>query len=281
MTMIILVSFADYRYRKSLERLERQTAGFPFDERYFLTERTALTKKYWRRLKPWLYRRGFGFWSWKASIVKEFLGRLDDGDMLFWSDAGLAWNCNERSLKRFEEYIGMLSDDKDLLVFEQPTIEQEWTKGDVLEALGAYDDEAVCCSLQLWAGCFLIKKTPRMIAFLDRWIALNDLSRELITDKRSTKPNKPGFKEHRHDQSIFSVLAKQFPHVVIPWQEVQPEDGDWSKIEGSPVVGRRLKEIDRPKSEVFKNKLMRPWRSLLHFYFKYIRNYDYRGKYVW
>ena len=135
--------------------------------------------------------------------------------------------------------------------------------------------------LQLWAGCFLIKKTPRMIAFLDRWIALNDLSREFITDKRSTKPNKSRFKEHRHDQSIFSVLAKQFPHVVIPWQEVQPEDGDWSKIEGSPVVGRRLKEIDRPKSEVFKNKLMRPWRSLLHFYFKYIREYDYRGKYVW
>lgn len=45
MSKLILVSFADYRYRKSLERLERQTAGFPFDERYVLTERTALTKK--------------------------------------------------------------------------------------------------------------------------------------------------------------------------------------------------------------------------------------------
>lgn len=279
--MIILVSFADYRYRKSLERLERQTEGFPFDERYFLTERTALTKKYWRRLKPWLYRRGFGFWSWKASIVKEFLGRLDDGDMLFWSDAGLAWNCNEQSLKRFDEYIGMLSGDNDLLVFEQPTIEQEWTKGDVLEALGVYDNKEILESPQFLGGLFCVKNTPRICALFDKLESLYQIDKELITDKRSTKPNKPGFKEHRHDQSIFSVLAKQYPHVVIPWQEVQPEDGDWSKIEGSPVVGRRLKEIDRPKSEVIKNKLMRPWRSLLHFYFKYIREYDYRGKYVW
>lgn len=281
MCKLILVSFADYRYRKSLERLERQTEGFPFDERFFLTERTALTKKYWRRLKPWLYRRGFGFWSWKASIVKEFLGRLDDGDMLFWSDAGLAWNCNEQSLKRFDEYIGMLSGDNDLLVFEQPTIEQEWTKGDVLEALGVYDNKEILESSQFWGGLFCVKKTPRICALFDKLESLYQIDKELITDKRSTKPNKPGFKEHRHDQSIFSVLAKQYPHVVIPWQEVQPEDGDWSKLDSSPVVGRRLKEIDRPKSEVFKNKLMRPWRSLLHFYFKYIREYDYRGKYVW
>jgi hypothetical protein len=110
---------------------------------------------------------------------------------------------------------------------------------------------------------------------VNRWIELNDLNKELITDKRSTIPNKEGFKEHRHDQSIFSVLVKTCPHIEIPWQETQVEDGNWEKLKDHPIQARRLKELDRPKSEIIKNKLLRPWRDFLGFYFKKIRHYEY------
>ena len=275
MSKLILVSFADSRYRNSLERLEEQTKDFPFDERYFLTEKNSLTKEYWRRLKPWLYRRGYGFWAWKSSIVKGYLNKLDEGDMLFWSDAGIMWNATPKALQKFDEYIKKLSGDNVLLVFGQPTIEKEWTKGDVLETLGVYDNEEIYNSNQYWAGCFLVKKTRRTMEFMDRLIDLCDLSKELITDKRSFVPNKEGFKEHRHDQSIFSVLVKTYPHVVIPWQETQVSDGDWGKLKDYPIQARRLKEQDRPKSEIIKNKFMRPWREFLGFYFTKIRHYEY------
>lgn len=275
MSKLILVSFADSRYRNSLKRLEEQTRDFPFDERYFLTEKNCLTKEYWRKLKPWLYRRGYGFWAWKSSIVRDYLSRLDEDDMLFWSDAGLLWNATPKSLQRFGEYVKKLSGDNDILVFGQPTIEKEWTKGDVLEALGVYNDEAICESPQFWGGLFLIKKSARVLELIDRLIDLCDLSKELITDKRSYVPNKEGFKEHRHDQSLFSVLVKTYPHVAIPWQETQVDDDDWSKLADNPIQARRLKEQDRPKSEIIKNKLMRPWREFLGFYFTKIRHYEY------
>lgn len=275
MSKLILVSFADKRYRNSLVRLEQQTKDFPFDERYFLTQENCLTKEYWRSLKPWLYRRGFGFWAWKASIVKDFFSRMNDGDMLFYSDAGLFWNGTPKAISKFGEYPKMLSGNNDILVFTQPTIEKEWTKGDVLDALGVYDDERICNSMQFLGGLFLIKKTTRTMELVDRWIELNDLKKELVTDKRSTIPNKEGFKEHRHDQSIFSVLVKTYPHVEIPWQETQVEDGNWEKLKDYPIQARRLKELDRPKSEIIKNKLLRPWRDFLGFYFKKIRNYEY------
>lgn len=275
MSKLILVSFADSRYRNSLKRLEEQTREFPFDERYFLTEKNCLTKEYWRKLKPWLYRRGYGFWAWKSSIVKDYLNKLDDGDMLFWSDAGIMWNATPESLLKFDEYIKMLSGDNDILVFGQPTIEKEWTKGDVLEALGVYNNEEICNSNQYWAGCFLVKKTKRTEEFINRLIDLCELSKELITDKRSSVPNREGFKEHRHDQSLFSVLVKTYPHVAIPWQETQVEDGNWEKLKNNPIQSRRLKEQDRPKSEIIKNKLMRPWRDFLGFYFTKIRHYEY------
>ena len=275
MSKLILVSFADKRYRNSLARLEQQTKDFPFDERYFLTQENCLTKEYWRSLKPWLYRRGYGFWAWKASIVKEFFDKLDEGDLLFWSDAGLMWNCNSQSLVKFKEYVGKLSGNNDILVFSQPLLEKEWTKGDVFAALNVYHDKQICETPQFLGGLFMLKKTVRTVGLVDRWIELNDLKKELITDKRSTIPNKEGFKEHRHDQSIFSVLVKTYPHVEIPWQETQVEDGDWDKLKDYPIQARRLKELDRPKSEIIKNKLLRPWRDFLGFYFKKIRHYEY------
>lgn len=275
MSKLILVSFADKRYRNSLKRLEEQTKDFPFDERYFLTPDNCLSKDYWRNLKPWLYRRGYGYWSWKSSIVKDYLSRLNNGDFLFWSDAGIMWNATPKSLLKFKEYINNLSKDNDILVFGQPTIEKEWTKGDVFDALEVYNNDLICDSCQYWAGCFLIKKTKRTIDFIDRLTELCDLRKELVTDKRSTVPNKEGFKEHRHDQSLFSVLVKTYPHVAIPWQETQASDGDWDKLKDYPIQARRLKEQDRPKSEIIKNKFMRPWRELLGFYFTKIRNYEY------
>lgn len=282
MNKVFLISFADKRFRNSLSRLKDSTNSFPFDKRYFLTQETALSRDYWKSLKPWLYRRGYGYWAWKAVIIKEFMDSLDNGDMIFWSDGGIYWNDAPKAIARFEEYTGMINEENPLLTFQQPTIEQEYTKGDVLDALGVYNNKEVCESLQLWAGCFLIMKTPEIVNFMERWIDLNDLSKELITDKRSKIPNKPEYKEHRHDQSIFSLLAKQIPHIEIPWTEVLPKDDNWESLSSSPIQGRRLKELDRPKSEVIKNKLTRPWRTFLHFYFKKVRNYEYlANNYPW
>lgn len=275
MSKLILLSFADKRFRNSLVRLEKQTRDFPFDERFFMTQDDVLSKSYWRNLKPWLYRRGYGFWSWKALIINSFLGKLNDGDVIFWSDAGLFWNFNQQSLGRFNEYVSMLDGENDIVVFEQETIEQEWTKGDVLKALNVYDNKDICESKQFWGGLMLFRNTERMRKFWKELEALYNIKKELITDLRSSIPNKPGFKEHRHDQSIFSVKVKQIPHAVIPASETHVVDGNWDKLSSSPVQGRRLKEQDRPKSEVIKNKLMMPWRTLLHFYFRKIRHYEY------
>ena len=179
----------------------------------------------------------------------------------------------------------MLILEKPILAFQEPYIEQEWTKGDLLKAVGVYDDDAFIGTNQLWGGCFMLMKSPVSEKFLTDWIALTNLSKELITDQRSIVANKPGFKEHRHDQSTFSLTAKRYPHIEISWKETHVEDSNCLNVDAancnSPILAKRTKEIGRPKSEIIKNKLLRPWRSFLHFYFKYIRNYDYRGKYVW
>lgn len=67
------MSFADRRYRNAMKRLDIASANFPFTERHFCDETNTFDKKYWRKLKPWLYRRGFGYWEWKGLVVKSIL----------------------------------------------------------------------------------------------------------------------------------------------------------------------------------------------------------------
>lgn len=283
---ISLVSFADRRYRNALKRMAKNTEKFPFTERHFCDETNSLDQSYWRKLKPWLYRRGFGYWKWKADIVKSFFDKMSDGDIIVYTDGGIVWNNSDKALERFQDYLDMLTLEKTILAFQEPYIEQEWTKGDLLKAVGVYDDDAFIGTNQLWGGCFMLMKSPVSEKFLNDWIALNNLSKELITDKRSIVANKPGFKEHRHDQSTFSLTAKRYPHTEISWKETHLEDSNCLNVDAancnSPILAKRTKEIGRPKSEIIKNKLLRPWRMFLNFYFRKIRDYEFADtKYPW
>lgn len=76
-------------------------------------------------------------------------------------------------------------------------------------------------------------------------IRLNHIN--LFTDKKSAQPNLEGFHENRHDQSIFSMLVKQLPHIEISWKEVEPLDGNWEGYENSPIQGKRVRSVSKKK----------------------------------
>lgn len=282
MTKIVLISFADKRFRNALKRLEGYTKEFPFTERHFHTQDNTFTKAYWRRLRPWLYRRGYGYWEWKSRLIKQSLKTINDGDFLIWSDVGVFWNSSTKALKRFSEYLSMMTNGINVLTFQEPYIEQEWTKGDLLMALGVYNDKEICNSYQLWSGVFLLKKSKDICDMIDKWDEINKIDKELVTDKSSTVPNKDGFKEHRHDQSSFSILVKRMPHIEISYKETHPEEGNWDSLVDYPILGRRHKLEGRPLFEIIRNKLLRPWRMILFVYFRHYRHYYFRGNsYPW
>lgn len=275
MSKVVLVSFADSRYNNALARLEYYTRDFPFTERHFHTEKNTFTKAYWRQLKPWLYRRGYGYWVWKGELVNHYLEQISIGDYLIWSDAGVYWNSSEAAIKRFKDYLDLLNEDISVLAFQEPYIEQEWSKGDLLSVLGVYDNTDICLSNQLWGGAFIIRKSFTSCQMISEWIKVNKREKELVTDKKSEVPNKKGFKEHRHDQSSFSILVKKIKHIEISYNETHQRNNNWDCLNDFPIQARRQKENDRPISVVLKNKLLRPWRDFLNFYFKKLKHYEY------
>lgn len=271
MQKIILLSFADKRYKKSLERLIRQTEAFPFDERHFLTQEN-LPKSFRKTLKTWKYRRGYGYWRWKFYIVRNLLNEMASNDVLFYSDAGNYWN--EKGISRFNEYVNMLneaSDEGSILVFEEPFLEKDWTKGDIFRSFNLYNSEEVQMSLQIWSGAFAIRKTQFTMQIIKEIDDLYQNNMNLWTDRVSIINNLYGFQENRHDQSCFSLFIKLRPHITIGWQETNTLDlQDWSELEAFPIQGRRLKEKDWSVGRRIKHFLSMPYRIamcqyLIHF----------------
>ncbi|MEC5292978.1 MULTISPECIES: hypothetical protein [unclassified Aurantimonas] len=83
-----------------------------------------------------------------------------------------------------------------------------WTKRDCLELMGATNAATLAAPLLMtWS---LWTNTSQAIAFLERWLAFCSDPR-CLTDQPNVLglPDLPGFRSHRYDQSVFSILAHQ------------------------------------------------------------------------
>lgn len=149
--------------------------------------------------------RGGGYWIWKPYIVKEVMKQINEGDYLFYCDSGA---FVIRDLHILTEY--MEKKKIDMMSFDLDHKEKEYTKRDVFLELGC-DEEYYTDSRQRCATYFFLKKTPHTESFVEQWLFYVQ-NYDLISDEDNTlhhMPNYDGFRENRHDQSVFSVLSKK------------------------------------------------------------------------
>lgn len=263
----VFVTFADNKYKKSLIRIEDEVKRFSCFTDFFFFQEKDIEKNYLKIIKPWFYRRGYGYWRWKPYFVKKVLDKLDEGDVLIWSDAGCILNSGAEEI--LLHYIEMARSCKSgFFVFEQKQIEREWTKNDLFEYLQTdYDDRN---SGQFWAGAWIVVKTNLSQDVIDQWYDICRNHEDLVTDKRSETPNDENFQEHRWDQSVFSLVVKATDdYVSIPY----------TKDKSKPIIGARKKEPTRLVRLI--QYLLLPWRIMLGLYLKYGKGFYFKNKMAW
>lgn len=234
------------RYRKAAESLN------VFDEICLYNENDLdddFKKKWGRYLIP--YSRGFGYWCWKAYLILKTLERMDDGDILLYADLGCFFNPKGR--KRMLEYYDMVEQSASGIMGvrgqvvstnnmpEMIRCDNEWTKGDVFDYFGVRNDPYYTHTTQFESGVIFFKKSPVAIQFVKDWYQayLDDYS--LATDAPSRSPNLKEFVENRHDQSIYSMLAKKYKIAEFSINETCPFDADydWNLLENYPIWAKR------------------------------------------
>jgi hypothetical protein len=177
--------------------------------------------------------RGYGYWMWKPMIIKQTLNLLNDNDIVLYVDSG---NTIIHNLDYLIEEVNK----KDILLFDNrdgnyrrtTNKNRQWTKRDCYVLMNC-DEEKYHNSDQIDASYQIYKKNKKTINFIDELLGYC-CNENIISDLPNiTKNNLPEFIDHRHDQSILSLMAHK--HNI----ELLPEPSEWGNY------------LDRPYPQLF------------------------------
>jgi hypothetical protein len=173
--------------------------------------------------------RGMGYWLWKPLIISEELKDLSEGDILIYMDSGV------EIISSLEPLINLCSTSTPILLFGNAAdVNINWTKRDCFVLMDC-DKEVFWYGPHCDASVTLFRKCDQAVAFVQEWLT-HGSNPKIITDlpNQCGLPNLPGFRDHRHDQSIVSLLAQKNG---IPLHRIPSQFGNHYKMYDFRVVG--------------------------------------------
>lgn len=208
---VILINYANKSFRKS-QKLNSQTGKKEglFDK-VISYKPTDIDKDFAKKnIEILKQKRGNGYWLWKPYFIKKTLEQMNFGDFLFYCDSGSYFTNSIQDLITLSIKVG-----QDIIPFELAHLESSWTKRDAFVLMNCEDIQYYNTNQRL-GGFILIKKTELSMSFVDNWINFAQ-DKRILTDLENVLglENYSGFKEHRHDQSIFSLLTKKYGFIAF------------------------------------------------------------------
>jgi hypothetical protein len=163
--------------------------------------------------------RGAGYWLWKPYVILKTLVTLDPGDWLMYTDSGMYFVRDPWPfILPHEARIG----ERGILAMGRTGLNSQYTKRDTFLLMGL-DEPHYRDAPQITASMMVCRNTPLARNFIEEWLAYARDPR-ILTDLPNTQglPNYPDFRDHRHDQSILSLLAMKhdiaFVSGVTQWE---------------------------------------------------------------
>jgi hypothetical protein len=206
---VYFLSFGARTFAGAVKRIKEQALSFDLFNEVFCFEESDLYKvgegEVMQNHKDFILSnsRGFGYWLWKSYLTYTIMSKIEEDSILVYCDAGCMLNLKAKDT--LIEYINKTqASQSGILSFEMEHLEKTWTKMDLFEELQCYD---LLDTRQLMATCFFIKKNDNTLNLVKKWYELSS-TYHLIDDSPSVIQNDVTFTDHRHDQSIFSLLRK-------------------------------------------------------------------------
>jgi hypothetical protein len=213
-----LFSFGNWKYYDTLDHLEDSTKNFGnVDNIRILKESDIDTSFYIKNYKHFLDNRGFGYWVWKSYFIDKFLKTAKDNDVFLYADSG---NLVENDLTPL--FDACWNDKKGIILFENADGEPNgeiwknnlWTKSDCFNLLGLTSNEYLYGN-QVNASYIVFRKTDFSLKFFDVYLKASQ-NYNIISDAPNiTNDLNKDFRDHRHDQSILSLLSIRYKITIL------------------------------------------------------------------
>lgn len=235
------LSFGNRDYYTALDRIKAQAKQFNIFDFIFIFNDKELEnfENFWKTHQYFILEnpKGHGYWLWKPFLVLKTLEKMDENDILVYADAGC--NLNIHGKERLGEYFVIAEESKfGILSFQMGgNLEKSWTKMDLIKFLDCSQQELN--SGQLIATAFVLRKCFHSVELVRKWFETSCLY-HYLDDSKSKSQNDVSFHEHRHDQSIFSILRKKYGTEIL--QDETWFHPDWiNDGRNYPIWGTRSK----------------------------------------
>jgi len=155
-------------------------------------------------LNKYIDVRGFGYWIWKQLIILDFVEKNPYLDYIVYLDAGVEFHYSEESSNKFEEYLAA-AEVTGLCAFSTQN-DLAYTKR---KTLAMFDLEKRDLEKpQIQSGILIFKRAVAQ-TICNEWIQLmRSENYQNLVDKMDSSIEDDSFVEHRHDQSLLSLLIK-------------------------------------------------------------------------
>ena len=160
--------------------------------------------------------QGFGYWVWKPLILMHALRRIPYGEVALYVDAGCHLHTSSASRARLIDYRDIAHTQDVFLMHLHGFPEVEWTKASTFDELPL--KPAQRSESQRLATAFAVRNSARGREFLLEWFRLMSRNEFALVRDDAMLPHEYslGLKQHRHDQSVLSVLSKRWGIASIP-----------------------------------------------------------------
>jgi hypothetical protein len=181
-----------------------------FDEIYLYTINDLITdNQFWGIHSEFISKnnRGYGYWLWKPYIIKKTFESLSDGDILLYLDAGCEIDKDEKQyLIDLIENLETNKNNELIIGTIGCGVVKNWCKMDLILKLNVHK---YLDTNQYQAGANLYKINQITRRFINEWYEIC-CDYHMIDDSLSINKELESFIEHRHDQSVFSLLSKKY-----------------------------------------------------------------------
>jgi hypothetical protein len=204
-----LACYANSKFKKSQDILEKSAYETGKVDVVFKYDRAWVTRSdfYLKDRRILDQPRGNGYWIWKVYLLLDVFNKIEFGDVVMYCDSGI---------KIIEDLSPLyaLAVENDRVFFKLPGghLNKTWTKRDCFILTGCDKPEYYDYN-QTNAGMFLLKKTAENRDFLTVWLEYVRDPR-IVTDDANVcgAANLTDFRDHRHDQSVLSILHKKYTY---------------------------------------------------------------------
>ena len=194
--MRVLISYSTPEWKRSQQKLEEESYKFGVDKIINYSPADLDSEFIKRNADILSHRRGGGYWIWKPYIISKTLHQLEDGDLLMYADSGMY------PILPLDPLFDLAEKNSIVLFQVHGHTNVQWTRSscfDILECgKESYDVEQTCGSPQVY------KRDEKSLQFVKEYLHFCQIEDAVLDSPIGIGPE---YREHRHDQSVLSLLS--------------------------------------------------------------------------